>query len=502
MNLKKLSKASMLLLTLNLACFPFYGDAATALTPTPMGVENSRTIAVAVDNNNNAIAVYDDVNDLINARYSPGNLSYEPPVIISNNFTRQQEPDVAMDATSTAIAVWSGVNGGGDSTLETNTLINGVWGTPQTLDTSIFEIASASVAMDGSGNAVAVWIDRDIGETRASLYDGATQTWAPFDVLSAPGDAGRYTDVAYSSNGTIIVSWTHFDFLISDLFVTAYVSGSWLPQTLVDSFGADVPSVGVDDAGNGLAIWIDGNGDIKWSRFDGTTWSSSEILFAGPDNTNPSIAVAPNGTAIAVWTDSSGILRISEFNGTSWSAPVASFPATDANVTMDSLGNALIGWSIDDTLSVASLPLGGVIGEPVLITSGGPFIDGIELALSSGSSTGVVGWLEGGEGFSDSFATFVLFDSAPSLEISGSVCKNNFAMQSDRVHIINWTPSTDPTTSAYHIYRNGVLISIVPATGPFTFYDHNRSKGSPDTYTIYAVNTGGDVSAPVSITLD
>ena len=197
------------------------------------------------------------------------------------------------------------------------------------------------------------------------------------------------------------------------------------------------------------------------------------------------------------------ILRnwLTQYNGTSWSTPEAIAPATIATVTMDSVGNALIGWSSGVELFVAYLPLGGTLGAPVTIPSNS--VGTIDLALSSGSTTGVVSWTtEIGEIFSNSFATFVIFAPTPPLGITGSVCKNNFATMSDRVHIINWIPSTDPTTVAYYIYRNGVLISIVPATGPFTFYDHNRVKGSPDTYTIYAVNAGGDLSSPVSITLD
>ncbi|MCH9627949.1 MAG: hypothetical protein S4CHLAM2_15980 [Chlamydiales bacterium] len=53
----------------------------------------------------------------------------------------------------------------------------------------------------------------------------------------------------------------------------------------------------------------------------------------------------------------------------------------------------------------------------------------------------------------------------------------------------------------YRIYRNGVLIGIVPMAGPFTFEDHNQSVGQTSTYTVEALNAGGIVVYARSITL-
>jgi hypothetical protein len=498
------TKAFLLLLTINLSCFCPQIEAATVLAIEPMGTTESFKIAVAVDDNNNAVTVYDDINHLENSRYSPGNFLYEPSVVISDNIPFKGDGDVAMDGSSTALAIWAGNDGVSTNTIETNTLTGGVWGTPSILETSLLgNLVSPSVSMNGSGDGVAVWIDSNTNQVHASFYTG---TWAPFQLVGTAGDAGNGSIVDYSTNGTAAVAWSHFDLGINDIFATTFNGLIWLPETQLDNSGNSFPDIGIDASDNAIAIW-DGNfvQDVKWSRFDGVTWSIPQVLSLASGNGDPHIAVAPNGTAIAIWPDSTNTLQISQFNGTTWSVPVPVAPATDSAIAMDSAGNAIIGWSINDQLYVANLPLGGVLSEITLVTSGGLDIFQIDLALSLGTNTGVVGWREGGPEGGDTFATFVLFAlpaPTPPLGITGSVCNNSFAMQSDRVHIISWDPSTDPLTVAYYIYRNGVLISIVPASGPFTFYDHNRKKGSPDTYTVYAVNAEGTLSTPVSITLN
>lgn len=488
-----------------LSCIALSCEGATVLPISDMGTVESGAISVAADNNSNAVTVFTN-DDQIESRYSPGNLVWEPNVIISDGIGVKDSPEVAMDATSTALAVWHG-DDGDDETIEANVLTAGVWGTPEILEGPTGGLNAPSVAMNGSGGGVAGWTSGI--EIHASFYTAGA--WVPFTVV-----ANSYGTVkaAYSTNGDAALAWSQFDLGINNIYAVTSNGFTWLPETLLDNSGTSFPDIGMDTSGNAIAIW-GGNfaNDIKWSRFDGVSWSAGQVLSLASGNSTPHIAVAPDGTAVAVWPDSADEIQLAQFNGTSWTVPIPIASGTLATVTMDSLGNALIGWVTPaNELYNALLPLGGFLDFPVFVTTGIVPIqpnqpDTLDLALSSGTNVGVTAWAESFIEFpGDTYATFVLFaDEVPPLPpagISGRVCKNSFAMQSDRVHIISWDPSPDATVTFYYIYRNGALIATVPAAGPFIYYDHNRHKGSPDTYDIYAVNGDGVLSTPVTITLD
>lgn len=507
MRLSSFKKASILLLTANLSCFFPFCDGATVLPISPMGTDDSYTISVAADDNNNAVTVFEN-DGFIESRYSPGNQAWEPNVLISDTLSSKGSPEVAMDATSVALAVWTGTdNDAGTQSIETNTLTGGVWGTPQYLEgPAAIDVSAPSVSMNGSGGGVAGWTSGI--EIHASFYTAGA--WAPFTIV-----ANSYGTVqtAYSANGNAGIAWSQFDLGLNNIYATTSIGTAWQPVTLLDNTGSNYPEIGMDASGNAIVVW-GGNfaDDIKWSRFDGATWSAGQVLSLASGNRSPKIAVAPDGTAIAVWPDATDTIQLSQFNGTTWSVPAPIASGTTVSITMDSLGNALIGW-VTPALELynALFPLGGALDTPVLVTTAAAPIQerngALDLALSSVTNVGVAAWTEAFiEGEGNTFATFILFDEddipLPPGGITGSVCKNSFAMQSDRVHIITFTPSPDPTVVSYYIYRNGVLVSIVPATGPFTYYDHNRTKGSPDTYAVYAVNGDNNFSTPVVITLD
>lgn len=74
-------------------------------------------------------------------------------------------------------------------------------------------------------------------------------------------------------------------------------------------------------------------------------------------------------------------------------------------------------------------------------------------------------------------------------------------MQTDIVNIITITPSTTPGVVSYYLRRDGVLIAIIPASGPYIYYDHNRSKHQTYTYSLTSVDGFGVESAPVVLVM-
>lgn len=93
----------------------------------------------------------------------------------------------------------------------------------------------------------------------------------------------------------------------------------------------------------------------------------------------------------------------------------------------------------------------------------------------------------------------ITFPVVPPTNFKGVFIKNKFATQTNFLHRLTWTSSSDPRVMFYIIYRNGKEIGRVSANGPFQFDDHLRRKNQKDTYTIIAVTADRLESIPISI---
>lgn len=453
--------------------------------------EMSHIIAVATDNSDNFIAALDD-DDIIYGTFSAAGTAWSPLVPLSNPAHVSSFPDVAMDATGTGLAIWIR-NDGVNNNIDTSLFNNGIWtAIAPPLETTVENLLSPSIAMDGTGRGVAAWVNRLGQEIHASFYSNGV--WTPFQTV---GTANNGVKVVYSTNGEAAVAGTHFDIGISDLWANAFNGTSWQTATLLDSQASSFPDLGIDANGNAIVIWTGLANLVEFSRFDGTSWSTQQTISTETGNGIPHIAVAQDGTAVAVWPDSADAIQMSLFNGTTWSLPTPIAQGTQVAITMDSKGDALIGWVTSlNQLFTALLPKDGTIGAPVFIkTIPANMVESLDLSLSSRSTLGAVVWVEDGEG-GNSFGTFIAFGPTPPTSIEADVCVIHGL---SCVNIITWTPSLDPTTVAYNVRRNGVLVAIIPATGPFIFFDPNRCKKTPDTYSVTAVNSDGLESLPVTV---
>lgn len=454
----------------------------------------SFNISLAADTENNAIAVYNQ-NSQIFGTYSENQQLWTPPVMISNGLDFKGKPIAAMDASGTGLAVWLSSDLFFFDSIEANFFNGTTWGTAIVLDSGV---GSPNVAMNGLGQGIAVWTSQP--NLFSSFFNGGT--WGP--IVPAGTNAGGFLQVAYSPSGNAALVWSHFDLGINDIWANNYNGTTWIGQTLLDSTGNLFPDVGIDALGNAIAVW-GGNGtsDIKASRYNGVSWSAGQTISTIGNNSPPIISVDSTGAAIAAWRESTNNVVYAVFNGISWSSPInAGAVASDISLTMDSAGNALLGISQDTTGSIFTIfiPKGQTAQLPLLIDENTEENRDISVALSTQSPLGFIGWVTSpGEGPGNAFATFLARPIPP--EAAGRTCVSNFGMQKDRVHIITFAPSTDTTVVSYIIRRDGAIVDIIPPSGPFVFFDHNRCRGIPNTYTIVSVNANGIESNPVTIVL-
>jgi hypothetical protein len=251
---------------------------------------------------------------------------------------------------------------------------DGRWRTEELIQTDNEGPASAAqVAVNPSGNALAVWVQSD--STRSKIWANRytpTEGWGVAQRIDGiiQNDA-RDPQVAIDPSGNGLATWRQSDDIRESVWANRYTSdGGWEIAELIetgDAGDANAAGVVVDASGNGLAAWsqsdgmtghvwanrytpaegwgvaqrIDGNNPGRgmsphlainssgnavavWGQFDDTRfhmWANHYTPASGwgsagriEDNdagnaASPNVAIEPNGDAMAVWSQDGG-----EFN--------------------------------------------------------------------------------------------------------------------------------------------------------------------------------------------
>jgi len=474
--------------------------------PHSFAPDTGNSMDIGSDAFGNAIVVDDDDPDnVVNAyHYSRLTNTWSGPIPLGVA-TGSTLVSLDVDSTGTALAIWSTNS---ISELHSSYFNGTVWtpGSPDPFGAPSTSFSIPIVDMNGPTTALAVWRDVTTQDIYSSFFSAGTWTTA---TVAAPSD-GNQLSMAYSANGTAVIGYNDSS---NAIIVSNYIGGVWqAPVTLDPStpFANHNVRVGIDASGNALAIWVNNAGDVQASSFTAGSWQAPVTISTSTGNDPFSTALAMNasGQAVAAWINVAGVGFSNSYNGTSWGtqlqfASSTTYPEmTGDYVSINSAGNALIMISPVGTneLYSAKLPLGGVWSAPAFIADTDPLQLVLFIPSLSDSGFGFAGFAPGIENLTY-FASveIVTFPPLPPATITGSVCKNRFATQTDRINTITWTASPTPGVIAYIVRRDGVIVAEVLPTDPFIFIDHNRCKGVPTTYTVTAVIVPGIESAPVTI---
>ena len=147
------------------------------------------------------------------------------------------------------------------------------------------------LSVTSNGDAMAVWID-DIGTNqhilRANKYNGSTKNWKPIEYDLDLINSNLYpVKVAMSNVGTsIVVTSDQITGVSGQYFIEAYhydpttdlwdVASKILAQT---TFSSASPKVAMDDVGNGVAIWVQTNGQDYYMESSTYIEVSQKMVF-------------------------------------------------------------------------------------------------------------------------------------------------------------------------------------------------------------------------------
>ncbi len=256
---------------------------------------------VAVDGGGNAVTVWQQsdgsrVNIWAN-RYRAGGGWQTASVVEKNDTGDAARPQVAVDGNGNAFAVWEQSDGSRFNIYSNRYRAGGSWGTPSLIETNNAGSAfAAQVAVDGGGDAVAVWYQDDGVRTNiwANEYLAASG-WGTAHLIetddSGPADEPQ---VAVDGNGNAIATWSQYGGGHYHIWASRYVAGSgWAtapPRATDDAGDAYLPQVAFDGSANAVAVW---------QHFDGARVVIESNRFVQPDTTAPNIILsAPSDGAV------------------------------------------------------------------------------------------------------------------------------------------------------------------------------------------------------------
>ncbi|HET6998197.1 MAG TPA: substrate-binding domain-containing protein [Solirubrobacterales bacterium] len=342
---------------------------------------------------------------------------WSAPVYISAPGGSVQQPHVVLDSDGDALTVWERFNiGATKATIQSaGKEPGGAWGTPLDLSAVGQTSVNPQIATNADGDAVAVW-GHFVGPITASelVVQGATKpaggAWsAPFD-LTAPGANAYDATVAINGDGEAVAIWGRSNgshrIVQAALMATG---GAWSPTVDLSSPGqnAFAPKVAFNDSGDAVVLWQRSNGSNEIiqaaSKAGGGAWGAPvNLSVAGRTARNAEVALDPAGNAVAVWARFDGandiVQSASRPAGGSWSAPVdLSAPGGAAGrpqIALQGNGYALSIWSrfngTHNIVQAASRPSGGSWSAPVDLSAAGGTAGEAALAVNAaGDATAV-----------------------------------------------------------------------------------------------------------------
>ncbi len=273
---------------------------------------------IAFDDNGNAIAVWMQMDS---ARWSIwanrfDGASWGGAALVETIDTGEaRDPQIAFDKNGKAIVVWA-QNDGTRSNIRASLFSSGSWGGSTLIESDdAGDAEEPQIAFDNAGNALAIWqqFDGVRYNVWTNRFDGSSWGTASLIENDDSGFAGG-AQIAIDGNGNAIAVWSQHDGTRLNAWANHYDGSGWTGAVLIeadDSADASNTQITFDSNGNALAIWYQDTGirsDVWVNRFDGVSWGGASLIESDDTGSagNPQIAVDNNGNAFAIWDQSDG----------------------------------------------------------------------------------------------------------------------------------------------------------------------------------------------------
>ncbi len=322
---------------------------------------------VALDGRGDAVVVWAQSFDshwaVMAAKRTAGR-PWSPPRAISSTTSDAASPQVATDADGDAVAVWQWFDGQHSIIQSADyDFRKGRWSKPANLSQGGRDSVAPRLAVDAAGDAVAVWTTLSfVGWTVEGTIRPAGGAWEKAADIITPVVGTASPDVAVDASGNAVAVWaatTGTAWVVQASYHPA--GGSWAVAANLsqpDRTESITPQVAIEPTGEADVVWSGSSGGtpaIEQSvRSPSGAWAAPRVLSpAGAAGVAPLIAVGDRGDAAVVWTSSgkAGLAVTAVFRpeGGDWGAPVnisgRSSGPLSPSVAVDARGNVLAAWT-------------------------------------------------------------------------------------------------------------------------------------------------------------
>jgi hypothetical protein len=303
---------------------------------------------IAVDARGDAVAVWASVGIsgwTVQASYRPAGASWQPATVLDSPQAGTAAPDVVIDRTGVATAVWTATTGVGWRVNAATRQTDGTW----TKEVTISEedpsgSLAPQLALEGTGDVTAVWSRAEGSNTllELSTRSAASGNWSAAQELFPTAPDAIAPQIATNRRGDGVIVWTSAS--KSGLSVMVSVRRprkAWgAPVSLVSSGSGPVaPQVALDAQGAALVVWAHSMGGPSRVQAaglpaGGVVWSKPRTLSgAGSDALTPQVALDPDGDGAVAWAHYNGRSFVVQAAGYDGAGPILdklSVPASGA----------------------------------------------------------------------------------------------------------------------------------------------------------------------------
>ena len=184
-------------------------------------------------------------------------------------------PQIAMNETGIAMAVWYQSDGTRDN-IWANRFDGTNWGSAEMIEIENAGYAQyPQIAMDKTGDAMAVWHQSD--GTRyniwANRFDGTN--WGTAELIETDNAGGAlFPQIAMGENGDAMVVWYQSDGTRDNIWANRFDGANWGTAEMIETDNAGdalYPKIAMDETEAAMAVWhqSDGTRDNIWAnRFE------------------------------------------------------------------------------------------------------------------------------------------------------------------------------------------------------------------------------------------
>ncbi|HEC20191.1 MAG TPA: hypothetical protein ENI97_12725 [Gammaproteobacteria bacterium] len=241
-------------------------------------------IDTGIDDNGNGVLEPGEIDQTgFACNGTDGAVGWQIPTVIDrlDSSVSTSGVDIAMDASGNAIAVWAQNTGSHVAILSSRYLAGVGWGEPEAIDEvgSTEESALPQIAMDAEGNALAVWVQ--FGSTYTNVWGNhytAGVGWDGAVLLESSDTAMDYVNLPPKlamTNGNGVVVWGQRNGVGRlEVYAKQYHQKAFVKwgtnAALSDAAAGDTynPQVAMDDTGNIMVMWAQDTGT------DASIWSN------------------------------------------------------------------------------------------------------------------------------------------------------------------------------------------------------------------------------------